>query len=121
MAEAFANPPTSPRECLFSRMSVNYSADLKTFVEPCVFGGTPDCSQCGCSISAGLHWLGQLKFGPLKVAQLVRASMAVGKFISKFRVNSVEGVRWKSSSQHGDGKLVQIQKGPFSNGVQRQS
>ena len=54
------------RLCLFAKMSVNYTADLRTNVEPCVFGGDPDCSRCGCSASAGLHWIGGMKIaGPL--------------------------------------------------------
>ena len=44
IAGAFVDPPSSPKDCLFSKMSVNYSADLETRVEPCVFGGAPDCS-----------------------------------------------------------------------------
>ena len=42
-AQALLHPPSSPQECTFSRLSNNYSADLKTHVEPCVFGGDPDC------------------------------------------------------------------------------
>jgi sulfatase maturation enzyme AslB (radical SAM superfamily) len=84
MARAFAEPPQSPAQCLFSKMSVNYTADLKTRVEPCVFGGDPDCSQCGCSISAGLQWIGGLKIaGPLRVEHLVRASVAIGKGVHR--------------------------------------
>ncbi|MGA3204757.1 MAG: radical SAM protein [Bryobacteraceae bacterium] len=84
MVRAFVEPPASPAQCLFSKMSVNYTADLKTKVEPCVFGGDPDCSQCGCSISAGLHWIGGLKIaGPLKVEHLVRASVAIGKGVNR--------------------------------------
>ena len=30
------------------------SADLTTKITPCQFGGTPDCSNCGCIASAGL-------------------------------------------------------------------
>ncbi|MGH9600373.1 MAG: radical SAM protein, partial [Terracidiphilus sp.] len=47
-AHALLHPPASPKDCTFSRLSKNYSADLKTRVEPCVFGGDPDCAQCGC-------------------------------------------------------------------------
>ena len=84
MAQAFAHPPESPKDCIFSRMSANYSADFKTRVEPCVFGGDPDCSQCGCSISAGLHWIGGLRAaGPLRVHHLVRGSMAVGALVNR--------------------------------------
>ncbi len=43
MARAFVKPPKNPEDCLFSKMSLNFSADLRTQVEPCVFGGTPDC------------------------------------------------------------------------------
>src|SRR5258705_13684743 len=55
IAEAFVTPPRSPEEYLFSKMSTNYAADLTTRVEPCIFGGTPDCTRCGCVISSGLH------------------------------------------------------------------
>ena len=58
IAEAFGSPPANPTECIFSRLSVNYSADLKTQVDPSFFGGQPDCRQCGCAVTAGLHWVG---------------------------------------------------------------
>jgi MoaA/NifB/PqqE/SkfB family radical SAM enzyme len=77
--EAFAHPPKDPRSCTFSRVSVNYSADLKTRVEPCFFGGDPDCSQCGCAVSAGLHWLHERPLGlGIKVGDLIDASLAWG-------------------------------------------
>jgi MoaA/NifB/PqqE/SkfB family radical SAM enzyme len=47
IARAIIHPPRNPDDCLFSKMSANYSADLQSRVEPCVFGGAPDCSQCG--------------------------------------------------------------------------
>ena len=72
LAEAFLHPPKNPDECLFAKMSTNYSADLETRVEPCVFGGTPDCSQCGCAASSGLHWIRSVNVaGPLKVDHFV--------------------------------------------------
>src|SRR6201987_488647 len=37
VGRAFVKPPESPNDCLFSKMSTNYSADLRTHVEPCVF------------------------------------------------------------------------------------
>src|SRR5258706_12806555 len=68
VAQAFLYPPKNPDDCLFSKMSANYSADLETRVEPCVFGGTPDCSQCGCAVSSGLHLMRTVKVaGPLRV------------------------------------------------------
>ncbi len=77
--EAFARPPASPEECTFSRVSVNYSADLKTRVQPCFFGGNPDCSQCGCAVSAGLHWLRERPIAlGLRARHLIDASLAIG-------------------------------------------
>jgi MoaA/NifB/PqqE/SkfB family radical SAM enzyme len=112
MAAAFAAPPENPSRCLFSKMSVNYTADLKTNVEPCVFGGDPDCSQCGCSISAGLHWIGGISVaGPLKVKHLVRASMATGRVVNRVFPHKTQPTRW---SQPVDPplNLVQIEPSP---------
>jgi MoaA/NifB/PqqE/SkfB family radical SAM enzyme len=77
---AFATPPNSPEECTFARVSVNYSADLKTKIEPCFFGGNPDCSQCGCAVSAGLHWLRgyQLPIG-VKAGRLIDLTLKIGR------------------------------------------
>jgi sulfatase maturation enzyme AslB (radical SAM superfamily) len=110
VAQAWVAPPTDPEQCLFSKMSANYSADLKTRVEPCVFGGTPDCAQCGCSISSALHWIQGVKVvGPLKINHVVRASMAVGAVVGKLSNNSPQPERWKAGKKPvGDSPLVQI-------------
>ncbi|MGB6191532.1 MAG: radical SAM protein [Terracidiphilus sp.] len=85
-AEALLHPPASPKQCTFSRLSKNYSADLRTHVEPCVFGGDPDCSQCGCSASAAAHWISEYRVaGPLKAKHLLHASMHVGSTIARLR------------------------------------
>ena len=79
IAQAFATPPADPDHCVFSRVSVNYSADLKTRIQPCFFGGTPDCRQCGCAVTAGLHWIGATKLvGPIRASHLMEASIAIG-------------------------------------------
>jgi organic radical activating enzyme len=79
IAQAFATPPRDPAHCVFSRVSVNYSADLKTRIQPCFFGGTPDCGQCGCAVTAGLHWIGARRLlGPIRAAHLMEASIAIG-------------------------------------------
>ncbi len=97
IAEAFASPPQNPSECVFARMSVNYSADLKTRVEPCIFGGTPDCAQCGCASSVGLHSLrGMRLLGPLKIGDMVSGSMRVGSLVNRLR-RSVDPTRWHHS------------------------
>lgn len=81
IADAFATPPSNPQECVFSRVSVNYSADLKTQIQPCFFGGTPDCSQCGCAVTAGLHWIGRKRvLGPIRLEHMMNACVAVGRF-----------------------------------------
>jgi MoaA/NifB/PqqE/SkfB family radical SAM enzyme len=78
--KAFAMPPASPGECTFARISSNVSADLKTAIEPCFFGGSPDCSECGCAVSAGLHWLhGHRLVGPLTAGHLIDAALAIGR------------------------------------------
>ncbi|HEY2866341.1 MAG TPA: radical SAM protein [Pyrinomonadaceae bacterium] len=77
--EGFRNPPASPSECLFSQTTVNYSADFKTRITPCQFGGDPDCSQCGCLASAGLKALGSYKLlGAVELDSIYRASVKVG-------------------------------------------
>ena len=78
--EAFMNPPSDPSQCTFARVSVNYSADLTTRIEPCFFGGNPDCAQCGCAVSAGLHWLRDQPVGfGLRARHLIDASLALGR------------------------------------------
>jgi sulfatase maturation enzyme AslB (radical SAM superfamily) len=84
MAEAlirqFAAPPKSPRDCIFAQTTETVSADLKTRIVPCQFGGNPDCSSCGCIASMGLAAIaGHRLAGILPVGAIFRASMAIGK------------------------------------------
>jgi MoaA/NifB/PqqE/SkfB family radical SAM enzyme len=112
VGRAFVTPPTSPSDCLFSQMSTNYSADLRTHVEPCVFGGNPDCSQCGCSISSALHWIRGINIaGPLRVGHLVRSSLAVGSAMRSLRGDTSPVDRWQEGARFVGEKasLVQIQ------------
>jgi sulfatase maturation enzyme AslB (radical SAM superfamily) len=110
IAQALAAPPSNPDQCLFSKMSVNYSADLATRVEPCVFGGTPDCSQCGCAISSGLHWLKSVPVaGPLKMDHIVRGSMTVGSVMQRIGAHSPASSRWERRLDSGAAQdFVQI-------------
>jgi organic radical activating enzyme len=113
MARAFVNPPNGPDDCLFAKMSKNYSADLRSHVEPCVFGGNPDCTQCGCSISSALHWIRDIRIaGPLKVDHMVRASLQVGSTVSRLRGNGVRSSRWQKGAypQRRDPGLVQLEE-----------
>ena len=111
LAKAFLSPPKNPDDCVFARMSANYSADLKSRVEPCVFGGAPDCSQCGCAISSGLHWVRTVKVaGPVKVDHFIQGSMNVGRFVNRFRARPVEPERWSArvAPSEPSGELVHI-------------
>ncbi|HEX8557054.1 MAG TPA: radical SAM protein [Pyrinomonadaceae bacterium] len=80
VAEGYLNPPRSPAECIFARTTLSLTADLKSRVEPCQFGGNPDCSQCGCIASAGLKAVGDYRLlGFVPVRSLYEASDAVGR------------------------------------------
>lgn len=112
MNEALVHPPKNPEDCLFAKMSVNYSADLRSRVEPCVFGGAPDCSQCGCAISTGLHWIRGIQIaGPLKVDHLVQGSLRIGVLANRLRSRSLQPSRWSAGnpSPKANADLVQIQ------------
>lgn len=109
IAEAFLRPPANPDACLFSKMSANYSADLETRVEPCVFGGSPDCSQCGCAASSGLHWIRSVKVaGPVKVGHFVEASVAIGLLMNRLRGGQIHPSRWRDRPPPGGTEFVQI-------------
>jgi len=86
MLEAFLSPPASPAECVFARVTKTVSADLKTVVTPCQLGGNPDCSQCGCGASMGLHAVANypLPLG-LKLRPIFYASDAIGKGARRVR------------------------------------
>lgn len=112
LAKAVISPPKNPGDCVFAKLSANYSADLKSRVEPCVFGGNPDCSQCGCAISSGLHWIRTVDVvGPLKVDHFVRSSISIGNAVNRLRSAAVEPSRWNREGppQNNVGPLIQIQ------------
>jgi len=97
IGQAFLHPPKNPADCLFSKMSANYSADLRTRVEPCVFGGSPNCLECGCAASSGLHWIRDAKVaGPLKVRHFVNSSISVGSLVNSLRRKTQKPARWNS-------------------------
>lgn len=96
--DAFMRPPQNPQECTFATMSANYSADLRTRVEPCIFGGTPDCSQCGCAVSIAMHCLQDYRIkGPLKAGHFVRGSMKIGRFVNGLRNGGAKPERWANA------------------------
>jgi MoaA/NifB/PqqE/SkfB family radical SAM enzyme len=75
-----ARPPQSPEDCIFARTTETISADLKTKITPCQFGGRPDCKQCGCIASVGLAAVGNYRIlGPITAGHVFRASDVLGK------------------------------------------
>jgi MoaA/NifB/PqqE/SkfB family radical SAM enzyme len=75
-----ASPPASPEDCIFARTTGIISADLKTKITPCQFGGDPDCAQCGCIASMVLAAVGHHRVaGSLTAGQIFMASDRVGK------------------------------------------
>ncbi len=82
--EGYKKPPSKPEDCIFARTTLNLTADLKSKITPCQFGGEPDCSQCGCVASAGLTSIGDYKlFGAVPLRTLFNASDKVGQVYKK--------------------------------------
>jgi sulfatase maturation enzyme AslB (radical SAM superfamily) len=85
LLDAYAAPPQSPSECAFARTTLNISADLQTHITPCLFGGTPDCSNCGCLASAGLAAVARHRvLGVIPVGTIFSASLAVGERVQRW-------------------------------------
>jgi len=80
VAKGYREPPKSPDECIFSKTTLNLTADLTNRISPCQFGGTPDCSQCGCIASAGLAAVGNYKLaGTLPLHRIYGVSDRIGQ------------------------------------------
>ena len=86
--EEFRHPPASPKDCIFARTMLSLSADLKTRITPCQFGGNPDCSQCGCIASMGMAAIGHIRVLPgVTAGQLFAISDLVGTGVNKLRLH----------------------------------
>lgn len=84
--DAYANPPQSPSECVFAQTTLNVSADLQTSITPCVFGGSPDCANCGCLASAALAAVARHRImGVIPVGAIFKASLATGHHARRWR------------------------------------
>lgn len=82
--KGYRKPPESPKDCIFSKTTLNFTADLENRITPCQFGGTPDCSQCGCIASAGLAAVGDYRlFGFVPLRSIYNLSDRVGKSVGK--------------------------------------
>jgi sulfatase maturation enzyme AslB (radical SAM superfamily) len=76
----FAAPPRSPEKCVFALTTQTLSADLKTKIVPCQFGGNPDCASCGCVASMGLAAIAEHKLcGIIPVGAIFKASVRIGQ------------------------------------------
>lgn len=75
----FLSPPKSPEHCIFAKTTRSISADLKTIIQPCQFGGDPDCSRCGCYASMGLAAIGHRKIaGNITAGRIFFVSALIG-------------------------------------------
>ncbi len=80
MIRQFAMPPRSPKDCVFALTTQTLSADLKTKIVPCQFGGNPDCASCGCVASMGLAAIAAHKWGGIiPVGAVFKASVRIGQ------------------------------------------
>ncbi|HEX4347923.1 MAG TPA: radical SAM protein [Vicinamibacterales bacterium] len=86
LIDVYANPPASPDECVFARTTTTVSADLRTRITPCQFGGTPDCANCGCIASAGLAAVARHHIlGFVPVGRIFTASLKIGERAKRAR------------------------------------
>jgi MoaA/NifB/PqqE/SkfB family radical SAM enzyme len=80
------SPPQSPADCIFARTTKTISADLRTAITPCQFGGDPDCNQCGCIASMALAAVGHHRVvGPITAGDLFKVSERVGEQWKRLR------------------------------------
>ena len=86
LIEVYAEPPSSPDDCVFAKTTMTLSADLTTKITPCQYGGAPDCSQCGCIASAGLAAVARHNlFGFIPVGMIFNGSLKVGERMRRLR------------------------------------
>jgi len=79
---------TNGKSVPFSKASVRrcISADFETRITPCQFGGTPDCSNCGCIASAGLAAVARHQlFGFIPVGAIFNGSLKLGQRMKRLR------------------------------------
>lgn len=101
MLRQFASPPESPADCVFALTTQTLSADLKTKVTPCQFGGNPDCKSCGCIASMGLAAVAAHKLGGVvPVGAIFKASIAVGRVVAGRQLPTVKSKTQSHSGLH---------------------
>ena len=86
MIRVYQEPPQNPSECIFAQTTTCVSADLERHISPCQFGGTPDCTNCGCIASAGLGAIGRHRLpGGLRVGAIFEHSLRIGRRVHQLR------------------------------------
>jgi sulfatase maturation enzyme AslB (radical SAM superfamily) len=84
MIRQFARPPKRPEDCIFALTTQTISADLKTKIVPCQFGGNPDCASCGCIASMALAAVAAHKLGGfIPVGAIFKTSLKIGHAFAK--------------------------------------
>jgi len=84
VVRGYRKPPQTPDECIFSRTTLNITADLQSRILPCQFGGDPDCSQCGCIASAGMNAVGAYRLlGLVPLRSVFSLSDNIGKNVKR--------------------------------------
>jgi len=89
VVRGYLKPPANPEVCIFAKTTDCLSADLKTPITPCQYGGDPDCTQCGCVASVGLAALADYRLGgiiPLRA--IFGGSLAIGRVSRDMRSRS---------------------------------
>lgn len=82
LIKQYAAPPQSPDDCVFSQTTHCVSADFEHRITPCQFGGSPDCSQCGCIASAALAAVSAHRLpGGLRVGAIFETSLKIGRTV----------------------------------------
>ncbi len=85
--QGLLHPPNSPDECIFAQITTCISADLKSRIAPCQFGGQPVCRECGCLASAGMLAVGNHRLaGIVRVADVLAASRGIGQRVARYSV-----------------------------------
>ena len=84
MIKQLSTPPSRPEDCVFALTTQTISADLKTRITPCQFGGKPDCSACGCIASMGLAAVAEHRLGGvIPVGAIFKTSIKIGQAMQK--------------------------------------
>ena len=86
LIRVYETPPDSPDECIFAQTTTCVSADFEKQISPCQFGGSPDCSNCGCIASAALKAVGRHRLAiGVPVGAIFERSVRVGHAVRRIR------------------------------------